>query len=68
MTPQTAQRIKNHYLSWDQSIRAYYRFNGDKYFTKDEFRALYAKIDSSAQKAVDYIANDICYPPTWGYD
>lgn len=60
--------MKNHYLTWDASIRAYFRFNGDTYFNKDEFRATYAILDSTAEKAIDYIANDICYPPEWDFE
>ena len=33
----TANRLKNHYLTWDLNILAYYRF-GEEFFLFDEFR------------------------------
>ena len=64
-TPQTAQRVKNYYLTWDNSIRAYYRFQSQRYLNKDEFRPLYSSLTTNVTTDRDYISNDICYPPTW---
>lgn len=60
LTPQTTQRIKNHWLTWDSSIKAYYRFQRQVIFNKDQFRAQYATLDSTTVRAIDYISNDIC--------
>lgn len=46
LTNQTASRIKNHYLAWDYSIRAYYRFSSIN-FNKDEFRGKWASLDGN---------------------
>jgi hypothetical protein len=67
VTKDTAKRLKNHYLLWDNNIVAYYRFT-EKDFSKDEFKNNYAKITfqtSNSSKVIigkDYIPNDICFP------
>jgi hypothetical protein len=41
LSKDTVMKIKNHYLLWDSSIVAYYRFS-DKNFRKDEIKSRYA--------------------------
>ena len=64
LTIGTANRMKNHYLSWDLSILSYFRFGAES-FEFDEFRhqeAVFYNSNDEQLQQVDYIINDICFP------
>jgi len=61
ITKEQAFKIKNHYLTWDKNILAYYRFGTD--YLNDEFTSTRARtLGKKPSVETELVSNDICYP------